>query len=704
MAYFEFLMRGTYEDGVASRVVVLVALAVSTACASRSPEVGLPPIPAKAGPLAIDVVYPPDSVFVTARDSNFIFGSVGSGSAGLTINGHDVTVEPNGAFLAWLPLPGAAGDSLADYHLAASLAGQTVSATHTIRRRPTPMKLASSSATIDTASVAPRGSWWVRHGEAITIGVRASPGAAVRLLLPSGDTLPLRAEPFELSGEPAVWVFGRIPTAIRWPTSPVYHGELIAREPLGRGYVTPSLSPLAVRTLSAETYCARAVDSLEAIPRGGSDVVDDSAAAARDEALHEQSLPADSSEAVVPVEISLLSDGCAVVEVATRDDTTRLPLPLDVWIQSDRPVIELQEQPSAVGSDGFVIGRAARGATTFWQWTPGMMARVTGRRDGALRLGLDDNTEAWVPLEETVWLYGRTLPERARVGTVRFEGRDNRIRARIALPFPVPYQVQLDGNRLNLTLYGAYSNTDWLLYGEGEPYLRSAAWEQATTDRYILRLELAAPAWGYRVSYGGGGLILEVRKPPVIDGKRPLSGRTIAVDPGHPPAGATGPTRLYEGDANLAVALRLKRMLEEDGATVIMTRADSNPVRLYDRTQLAEALDAEILVSIHNNALPDGVNPFENHGTSVFYFHPGSLDLALALQSNLLRTLGLRDLGIGRASLALARPTWMPAALTEGAFMMIPEQEAALREPAFQAAYARGILEGLREFLRARAE
>ncbi|MFQ5968770.1 MAG: N-acetylmuramoyl-L-alanine amidase, partial [Acidimicrobiia bacterium] len=100
----------------------------------------------------------------------------------------------------------------------------------------------------------------------------------------------------------------------------------------------------------------------------------------------------------------------------------------------------------------------------------------------------------------------------------------------------------------------------------------------------------------------------------------------------------------------------------------------------------------------------DGVNPFENHGTSVFYFHSFEVDLARALQRGLLRELGLRDLGIGRANLALARPTWMPSALTEGAFMMIPAQEAALRTPAFQEAYARGVVEGLREFLEGRLE
>ena len=37
---------------------------------------------------------------------------------------------------------------------------------------------------------------------------------------------------------------------------------------------------------------------------------------------------------------------------------------------------------------------------------------------------------------------------------------------------------------------------------------------------------------------------------------------------------------------------------------------------------------ADILVSIHNNAFPDGVNPFENNGTSAYYFQPRSERLA----------------------------------------------------------------------------
>jgi N-acetylmuramoyl-L-alanine amidase len=478
---------------------------------------------------------------------------------------------------------------------------------------------------------------------------------------------------------------------------------LIAEESLGRGYKTPTLSPKAVGASFDEPYCSLPVDSLAKIAGDEPLAVTDSVVAVAVETPLDEPTAADSG-ATVAGESSVSPEGCAVVEVATQDDTTRVPLPLDVWIQGDQPVIELHEQSSAAGSDGFIVGRAARNATTLWMWAPQMRARVTGRRNGALRLGLDGQTEAWVALDEAVWLHGVTLPARARVGTVRFEGRTDHLRARVVLPYPVPYQVEIEGKRLTLILYGAYSNTDWLRYGASDPYLRSAVWEQASSDRYLLHIELTERPWGYRVDYDSGSLILDIRKPPGVNDKNPLSGRRIAVDPGHPPAGSTGPTRLYEADANLAIANQLKKLLDEEGATVFMTRTDSSSVRLYDRTRYAEMMDAEILVSIHNNALPDGVNPFENNGTRVFYLHPGSLDLAHALQRNLLKTMALRDLGIGRASLALARPSWMPAVLTEGAFMMIPEQEAALRDPAFQEAYARGILEGLREFLTERSE
>src|SRR5690606_16988244 len=147
------------------------------------------------------------------------------------------------------------------------------------------------------------------------------------------------------------------------------------------------------------------------------------------------------------------------------------------------------------------------------------------------------------------------------------------------------------------------------------------------------------------------------------------------------PAGATGPTGLTEAEATLAIAIRLKDLLEARGAEVVMTRSSGEPVALADRPAMARQARAHALVSIHANALPDGVNPFRAHGTGTYYCHPQSDALARHVQAGMTGRLGLRDRGVYYDNLALVRPTWMPAILCEGAFMMIPEQEAALRNP-----------------------
>ena len=68
------------------------------------------------GPVQINVVYPKPEQMLTVRDSNFIFGSVGSGDAALRINGVAIPVWPNGAFMGWLAVP---PDSAPRYELLA---------------------------------------------------------------------------------------------------------------------------------------------------------------------------------------------------------------------------------------------------------------------------------------------------------------------------------------------------------------------------------------------------------------------------------------------------------------------------------------------------------------------------------------------------------------------------------------------------------
>jgi N-acetylmuramoyl-L-alanine amidase len=43
----------------------------------------------------------------------------------------------------------------------------------------------------------------------------------------------------------------------------------------------------------------------------------------------------------------------------------------------------------------------------------------------------------------------------------------------------------------------------------------------------------------------------------------------------------------------------------------------------------------------------------------------------------------------------------MPSVLVEGAFIIMPDQEAALRTPEYQLRYAQGIVDGLENYFRA---
>src|SRR2546428_7740822 len=89
------------------------------ACAGVPRPAGRPPAPAA---LRITVVYPKVTDVVQSRDSAFLFGSVGRGDAGLTVNGARVAVHPNGAWIAWVALP---DDTIAPFRLVATVAGDT---------------------------------------------------------------------------------------------------------------------------------------------------------------------------------------------------------------------------------------------------------------------------------------------------------------------------------------------------------------------------------------------------------------------------------------------------------------------------------------------------------------------------------------------------------------------------------------------------
>lgn len=182
-----------------------------------------------------------------------------------------------------------------------------------------------------------------------------------------------------------------------------------------------------------------------------------------------------------------------------------------------------------------------------------------------------------------------------------------------------------------------------------------------------------------------------------------LSGWKFCVDPGHggSDGGAVGPTGLEEKDVNLRVALYLKDLLEAEGAEVLMTRYDDAAVSITQRWQMANAWGAHRFVSIHHN---DMVNQLEVNGTETWvhqYASEDSLQLANAVQAELVGELGLPNRGVKRTVInspndfGVLKNTTMPAILTEASFISNPQEEQRLRDPSYLYREALAIMRGI---------
>ena len=615
--------------------------AAPAASPTSADAVRLPPVPAVRGRLDVHVTYPGPDDRVDARDSSFLLGTTGTGDATLSINGMPVPVAPNGAWLAWLPLP---PDSVMRFELVARTGADSAAFVYLVRR-PAHFMPPAEGLWIDTTSITPRGRVWLRSGAELAVSVRASEGATVRLRLPGGTAVSLPADPGPDDVPAGIRAFDRDSRNLARPArADRYTGVFRPWRALG-GAPGPVAGP--------------------------------------------------------PAALSAVDTAVALLEVARGIDTVRVRWPVQLaLLDTTAAVVQLDDDSAGTGTtDSLTIGRALPGGTYYWFFPTGTRAAVLGRVNNDLHLRLSAAAEAWVPAADAHLLAaGRPTP-RAVVGSVTLGVHAGFTTLRIPVSERVPFRVSEGERSLSLVLYGAVGDVDWMRYGPGDSVVRRMSWTQSSADEVRLDVVLARPVWGYRTRWEGRDLLLDIRRPPTVDATAPLRGRLIVVDPGHPPGGATGPTGLREAEPNLAIGLELRRLLAAAGARVMMTRVRDTAVELLPRTRMAERVDADLLVSIHNNALPDGVNPFTNNGTSVFYNQPHSVPLAQAVQRALVAQLGLRDLGIGRGDLALVRPTWMPSILCEGLYMIVPEQEAALRSDEGRRRYAQGVFDGLQRYL-----
>ncbi len=250
-----------------------------------------------------------------------------------------------------------------------------------------------------------------------------------------------------------------------------------------------------------------------------------------------------------------------------------------------------------------------------------------------------------------------------------------------------------------------------VLTAAGTPQLSWAAQGAA------LRLELKLPQaqlWGYFARYEDAALVLHVRKAPNLDPLEPLRGRLIVLDPGHGGGelGGAGSLGAPEKNIVLPIALRVAELLSAQGADMRLTRRSDLSVPLYDRPLLAENLGADLLISLHANALPDGVDPRSRRGLEVHTFHPMTFGLAGALLRSVtaavpgLKVEAIRPLtaaGLRLSDLALTRPSSQRSVLIELAYLTHEGDLRLLMSAAGREALARGVAQGIADDYAAQA-
>jgi N-acetylmuramoyl-L-alanine amidase len=186
-----------------------------------------------------------------------------------------------------------------------------------------------------------------------------------------------------------------------------------------------------------------------------------------------------------------------------------------------------------------------------------------------------------------------------------------------------------------------------------------------------------------------------------------LENKIIVLDPGHGGSdpGAVGYNRTMEKNATLAISQEVRRLLEKQGAIVVMTRTTDQdvygpnataPQELKARVDVAKKAKANLFVSIHINSFSNR----EADGTATYYYPKTTGDVRLAsfIQDGLVNQISLKDRGEYPARFYVLKNLVMPAALVEVAFISNPNEEKLLNDPKFIKKAAAGIADGIAKY------
>ncbi|MGN1087882.1 MAG: N-acetylmuramoyl-L-alanine amidase [Phascolarctobacterium sp.] len=186
-----------------------------------------------------------------------------------------------------------------------------------------------------------------------------------------------------------------------------------------------------------------------------------------------------------------------------------------------------------------------------------------------------------------------------------------------------------------------------------------------------------------------------------------IKDKIITLDPGHGGSdpGAIGASGLKEKQITLEISMRVKELLEKEGANVYMTRTTDKDVyapnasdraELQARVNVAEKHNSDLFLSLHiNSSVNKSVGGFSS------YYYPktdNDLKIAKAIQDKFAKNFGVDNLGVRQANFYVVKRCSMPATLLEMCFISNPKEEKLMKSKWFQKKTARLIVEGVKNY------
>jgi len=177
----------------------------------------------------------------------------------------------------------------------------------------------------------------------------------------------------------------------------------------------------------------------------------------------------------------------------------------------------------------------------------------------------------------------------------------------------------------------------------------------------------------------------------------PVTARFIAVDAGHggnDTGAINNQVGINEKTITLAISQKLRKVLEDRGHRVRMTRSDDTFIELSRRAEIANTAGVEIFVSIHcNSAEASSAAGMES------YHHTNATNgkvLATKIHEKIIAAFPAHtNRGVKSANFVVLKETQMPACLIETEFISNNQQAQFLKDPANQQKMAVAIAEGI---------